>query len=101
MKGFVKLSCMINCIVVESNYWELTICLTCGVLYKDEKNRKKLLTKGEESGRIVKLSQRTADIHSKRVEKFFKEISKNLLTSQKDCDIITKLPRKTVTGIAT
>ena len=35
---------------------------------------KKLLTKRGESGRILELSQRAANIRSKRVEKVFKEI---------------------------
>ena len=42
---------------------------------------KKVLTKREESGRIVELSQRTAENKLKRVEKIFEKIFKNLLTN--------------------
>ena len=59
---------------------------------------KKLLTKRGESGRIMKLSQRTADIQPPEVEKIFKEISKNLLTKGRGCDIITRLPQKSGDG---
>ena len=76
MKEFVKLSCMINCIVVESNYWELTICLTCGVLYKDEKNRKKLLTKKEFGGKIYELQSKRLEGTEKEIEKNSKNFSK-------------------------
>ena len=59
-----------------------------------KENEEKCLTKGRESGRIVKLSQRTTatdkDIRSKGVEKFFKKVLKNLLTSVKYCDIIVE-----------
>ena len=52
------------------------------------------MTKGGESGRIVKLSQITATERQKdhgwSVEKNFKKILKNLLTKSNDCDIIVK-----------
>ena len=65
---------------------------------KVKKVLKKVLTKRGESGRIMKLSQRTADIQPLEVEKFFKEISKNLLTKGEGCDIITRLPQKSGDG---
>ena len=45
-------------------------------MHKVKKVSKKVLTKGGESGRIVKLSQRTADIKLKRVEKNLKNFQK-------------------------
>ena len=63
-------------------------------MHKVKEILKKLLTKGGESGRIVKLSQITAmkrqKDHGRLVEKIFKKISKNLLTKSNDCDIIVK-----------
>ena len=59
-----------------------------------KENEEKCLTKGRESGRIVKLSQRaTASdkrIRSKESKKIFKKVFKNLLTKRFDCDIIVE-----------
>ena len=56
---------------------------------------KKVLTKGKESGRIIKLSRkRQRKISQKAGQKNFKEILKKYLTRRKECDIITRLAQK-------
>ena len=62
-------------------------------IQKSKKFSKKLLTKGEESGRICKSLERAAKMEpcQKRVKKILKEILKKVLTSEKRCGIIDKL----------
>ena len=68
------------------------------VFYKNKKISKKCLTKGEESGRIIKRSHEEGEGLKEKSLKKLKKLSKKVLTIKLDCDIITKSPRESATN---
>ena len=60
-------------------------------MHKSEKNQKKVLTKGEECGKLIQLSQESGEIISPQAQQKNKIFLKKVLTNERVCGILKKL----------
>ena len=89
-----KSLCMPGTSVVHNAQKRELLFVCCVESSKSKKLQKNLLTKDEESGRILRLSRKRWQMQPKKVEKKMKNNSKKVLTKQKGCGIIYELPQK-------